>query len=303
MDKSKNTPILDKYKEITSRAKNQRENPTDGNHITVDWVNANRPLSYSSLKHFRKSPQHYLEYIAGEFKQTPAMIEGSILDILLLEPHRADDQFAVSPKFDRRTNKGKEAFSEFMEANKGKLIVDEETLERIFKAVEAVHKDEDAMYYLNRVKKVQVPLMWKDPETGLMNRGFVDGESEPETQDEFILDLKKTADAATNPFIRQAYNLDYHLQVGGYTLGYKRQKFRFPDFIHLAVETTPPFGVNIFRADSKYIEQAQEEYQHTLRAFKYCIDHGLFHQSYAFHRFSVRYNRMELPGYARPVFG
>ncbi len=69
------------------------------------------------------------------------------------------------------------------------------------------------------------------------------------------------------------------------------------------IETTEPFAVNVFRADSKYIELAQKDYLDTLMAFRYAIDNKEFTKGYAFNRFMIPYDTLELPGYFRPYFG
>ena len=46
--------------------------------ITIDTLKE-RPLSYSSLKEFAKSPRHYVEYLRREKKPTAAMAFGSLV--------------------------------------------------------------------------------------------------------------------------------------------------------------------------------------------------------------------------------
>lgn len=294
------TPILD----LVTAYKDDRLSRVVPLNITVDWINKNRPLSQSSLKQFRKSPQHYIEYITQDKPEMkPAWVVGNLVDMMLLTPDGIDDKIALIPDLNLRTNVGKEAFQAFKESNEGKLLVKQEQLDTALECVKFVWKDEDAAYYLDKLRRTQIKLDWKHKETGLMNTGYLDGESDPEDHDYFILELKTAADASKDKFIRDAHNFEYHMQAGGYTLGMKKKFFRFPDFIHLVIETSYPFGVNVFRADDKYIEQAQNEYHNTLLAFKYCIDHNEFDKTYNFHRFNTRYNAMQLPGYFRPTFG
>lgn len=294
------TPILDLVTDYRTNRK-ERILPLE---ITVDWINENRPLSQSSLKQFRKSPQHYIEYITREEPETKAVwVIGNLVDMMLLTPDGIDNRIAISPTFNLRTNQGKADKLAFIEASNGKLVVTQEQMDTALMCVKFVWKDEDAAYYLDRVKYTQTKLDWMHKETGLKQTGYLDGESDPEDSNYFILELKTAADASTNKFIRDAHNFGYHLQAGGYTLGMKKKFFRFPDFIHLVIETSAPFAVNVFRADSKYLEQAQNEYHNTLLAFKYCIDNKEFHKTYNFHRFNTRYQRMELPGYFKPTFG
>jgi hypothetical protein len=65
-------------------------------------------LSYSALKAFAKSPNHYLQYVNREFVETPAMVLGSALHCAVLEPNEYGKRYTIAPKFDRRTKAGKE---------------------------------------------------------------------------------------------------------------------------------------------------------------------------------------------------
>lgn len=119
------TPILD---QITGYKDNRDERrlPLE---ITVDWINENRPLSQSSLKQFMKSPQHYMEYITEDKPDMkPAWVIGNLVDMMLLTPKGIDDRVAVSPTFNLRTNQGKADKIAFIEANKGKLVVNQEQM-------------------------------------------------------------------------------------------------------------------------------------------------------------------------------
>ena len=82
-----------------------------------------RVLSYSSIKQFAKSPNHFLQYINREQETTPAMIKGSAFHVLTLEPDKFLDQYAIAPKVDRRTKAGKETWANFSSENEGKQIL------------------------------------------------------------------------------------------------------------------------------------------------------------------------------------
>lgn len=271
--------------------------------ITVDFINNVRPVSYSSLKHFRSSPAHYVEYLLSEKKDTEATMLGKVVHMMILQPERVDEDVFIMPELNLRTNADKATKARLLEENKGKLLITKDTYLLAIEITKSVYRDKDAMYYINRLIRTEFRLEWTDPETKLKSVGYVDGASDPDDTDFFILDLKTTNDAEKDSFIRSAANFEYHLQCGGYMLGYKRRYFAFPDFIWIVVETSAPYGVNVFRADPKYIQEAQEEYQNTLLAFKYCMDNNEFHKTYDFHRFNLAYNRMELPKYVKKVFG
>ncbi len=74
-----------------------------------------RPLSFSSIKQFIRSPQHYIQYLTQERKQTDAMLLGSVVHNLILQPEKFNDNFAVEPEFNKRTNQGKEDYQKFLD--------------------------------------------------------------------------------------------------------------------------------------------------------------------------------------------
>lgn len=268
---------------------------------TKEWINENRPISPSSGKAFRKSPQHYLEYLQTPYVPTPAVILGKAVDVAILEPEKFEDQFFLLPDINLRTNAGKEEKAQLIELNQGKTLITVDQYDTAMFCAKSAWQNKTARYYLDRLVKTQLKLSWKDPASEFKNVGYVDGASDPNDQDFFYLELKSAADASTNKFIRDAQNFDYIMQPGGYTLGAKYSRFEFPDIVYLVVETKSPYPVNVLRCDSKYIEKAQNEYLNTLLAIKYCINNDLWHQSYDF--LCEPYNTMETPGYFKPKYG
>jgi len=83
-----------------------------------------RPLSFSSLKEFAKSPKHYMDYISKpKTPPTDAMKLGSAVHCMILTPELFNDQFAVAPEINKRTNAGKEEWALFASQNEGKDIL------------------------------------------------------------------------------------------------------------------------------------------------------------------------------------
>ena len=186
----------------------------------------------------------------------------------------------------------------------GRSILDEELFYECIAIAEALWKNDDCRYYMERMKTPQKYIKFVHRETGIKMRGILDWDSEednPEFQF-FIADLKTSRDASTEGFVKEAAKLWYNGQVGVYTMAYK-YKWKFPDFIHVVVETKHPYNSNLFRASDKYITEAQEELHNALMAFKYCMDNNLWHKSYNFILDGVlRYHEMKLPGYYKSQY-
>ena len=92
--------------------------------IPID-LNA-RPLSYSSLKHFRKSPKHYVEYVLGDriFKEEWNL--GTAFEIALTEPQNYDKKVFVYTKPNLRSNAGKEEWELMKTQGRGKTMITED---------------------------------------------------------------------------------------------------------------------------------------------------------------------------------
>jgi len=55
----------------------------------------NRPLSYSSLKAFSVTPNHLVSYWNKERTSSAAMVKGSLIHTLILEPETFGDVYAI----------------------------------------------------------------------------------------------------------------------------------------------------------------------------------------------------------------
>lgn len=262
-------------------------------------------VSYSSLKRFRESPLNYIEYLTTPFTQTPAMLKGSVLDCVLTTPDKFDETYFIIPEeVNKRSNEGKAIYQLYVDLAKNRTVITKELFQECVDMAKALNVNSDTRYYIDRMKNPQKWFNFVHKESGLKVRGVLDWESEednPEFQ-YFVADLKTTAVGDREGFLRQAVKFWYNGQVGVTTMAYK-SKWKFPDFIHIVVENSPPYNCNVFRSSSKYIEDAQREVHNTLMAFRYCLDNNLWNKSYDFVRHeALRYEAMELPGYYKPKF-
>ena len=82
-----------------------------------------RPLSFSSIKEFDKSPAHYVHYVNSKREPSDAMRFGSLVHAHILEPDTVESRFFAMPDVDRRTTDGKAKWKEAEEMSQGKEIV------------------------------------------------------------------------------------------------------------------------------------------------------------------------------------
>jgi len=78
-------------------------------------------MNFSGLKHFLKSPKHYIRWKNEGDEDKPEFRMGRAVHVLVLEGYDVfQKQFAVAPVCDRRTKQGKLDWENFMIENAGK---------------------------------------------------------------------------------------------------------------------------------------------------------------------------------------
>lgn len=263
-----------------------------------------RPLSYSALKAFRKSPKHYLKYLSEPREQTDAMLNGSLVDCLLLEPEKFNTRYQIYEKPNLRTNEGKAEQAKLLAvaAEKNVTLVSNEMVLCARRQVDALMSHNVARAIIENRRRVQLRMKWMHKATGIPMVGYLDFESHA-WEDNLIVDLKTTKSADPDNFIRDAANLDYHIQAGAYLDGYTRTQFIIPNMAFMVVESDEPHNVAVYFCDSEYTSRALNEFHNSVQAFKYCMDNDLWKQGYDFRMMGTRdYFSMSIPKYKSPLF-
>ena len=272
--------------------------------VTQEFIES-RPLSASSLKAFRKSPKHYLEYLQKPFEASDAMILGSLVDVLTLTPEQFDMRFLEFIKPNLRTKDGKAEMERIRTtaSEKRLTLVTPEQVKTAKICVESLMSYDVSRQLIEAKKNVQKRLSWRNKKNNLPLIGYQDFESTA-WGEHFVVDLKTARDADPDKFSRDAANFDYEIQAGAYLDAYHKTKYQFPGFIFLVVETTAPFNVSVNFCDSNYTERAKDEFLGTLDAFRYCMDnYPDFQVGYEFRLFGTRdYFNMSIPKYKKKVY-
>lgn len=268
--------------------------------ITQEFIES-RPLSASSLKAFRKSPKHYLQYLNKPFEASDAMNLGSLVDVLTLTPEKFDKRFYV---FQKATGTGSRAINEDAKRKAKEKRVTLITSEQVKIAkicVESLYSNRMSRELIEAKKNVQKQLKWRNNTNNLPLIGYQDFESMA-WGDHFIVDLKTAKSADPDKFNRDAANFDYEIQVGAYLDAHHRLYYKFPNFIFLVVETIEPFNVSINFCDEEYINRAKSEFLNTLKAFRYAMEnYPTFNKGYEFVK-SDNYSIMKIPAYKKMIY-
>lgn len=206
----------------------------------------NEVLSFSSLKEFEKSPNNFIAYKEKKFEQTDAMILGTLIHTLILEPEKFKKEYAIWTGGRRAGNEWKEFLADA--EKKEKTVVRKQDVDLAKKIQKAVLEHPVASELIAGLTKREMHLQWTDPETGIRLRCFIDGYADENGSLGFPygLDLKSAAKAEPEEYKKKSYNMAYHLQDAIYESGLSENKLPVDTFFFIAFEKSEPFNVTVF---------------------------------------------------------
>lgn len=202
-----------------------------------------RPLSYSALKQFDKSPNHLLAYWDRDLVPSSAMIKGRLIHTLVLEPDTFSENYAV---FEGKVKRGK-AYDEFALENEGKDIISEKDLDDAQAVRDAVWANPIAKDLFDITGEVEQS--FECNVLGHNMKGFIDG-----VGNDFIFDLKTTQSSEPRKFARDAYSYGYHLQAAIYLAAAQKEHYYI-----ISVESAAPYNVTVFQMTEDMIHKGFED--------------------------------------------
>lgn len=225
-------------------------------------------ISRSELWKIAESPEKFKWAMEHPAEPTPALIFGQAFHKLALEPEDFSTEFAVVPKnIDRRTKDGKAAWAELVAAADGKTLITAETMDTARDMVNALHSVPMVEKLING--QHELPLFWADDLTGEACKVRLDCLTEVKGQP-VIVDLKTTADASTDGFMRSAIKYGYDFQAAMYSEGYEKITGKKPLFVFIAIEKDPPYSVNILQADEAFVRRGYDVFRELLGTYHDC---------------------------------
>ncbi len=213
-------------------------------------------LSYSQLKAFAKSPNHWLAYVENKFETTPAMELGTMVHTLVLEPQEFEHRYLVTEKCDKRTNEGKAKYAKYQETLGERTMIDIDLYAKARKIADQVLLHPLAWQLIDGT---DAEVVVENPISGELFRTVADGVM-PE---KYVFDLKTCKDASMDEFSKTAYNLDYHLQAAIYCYHHNVQ-----DYYWIAVETEAPFNVSVYKQSQDALTSATDRMFNLIEQWK-----------------------------------
>lgn len=229
----------------------------------------------SDLWRMSESPEKFKWFLEHPPEQTPALMFGSAVHKLLLEPDGFSDEFAVAPNVDRRTKAGKEEWERFLSGNEGKTIISQDDART---ASEMVAKAMTVPMVRTLLSgKHEQAFFWIDPDTELTCKVRVDMLAEIDGK-VVIADYKTAQNAKTEIFNQSVFKHGYHLQSYMYSEAVmKNLKLSYrPDFYFIAQEKTGPYSVNIIQATEEVVLSGMDCFREYMGMLKMCRDTGYY---------------------------
>ena len=211
-----------------------------------------------------KTPAHLKHEIENESNdETTALIIGRALHCIMLEGNKAFyDAFIISPKFDKRTKVGKEAFAEFEQLAGNKTILNESDAGLIFNLEFALKSNETVVDLLSTgegEKELYGTL------NGVNCKAKLDW-----YRNGIIVDLKTTENASARGFGNSCAKYHYDMQAAFYSDLARECGLDVQHFIFIVVEKTAPYLTSVFVVPEHVIENGRRKYQHALKIWQEC---------------------------------
>lgn len=210
--------------------------------MTFDEYRRLDAVNWSTLKAMEASPAHYREALANGREDTPALGFGRLVDCLIFTPDEFGARYVVSPYDEFRSNEAK-AWRVAQQA-RGFEVVKAEAVHEATELAKSVRAHPIARKFLD-AGEFQVPLVWTDPETGLLCKGLTDLLGRKGSG--FLVDGKSAATIDRRRYTTQIGTLRYHCQMAHYRAGCRVALGLDPVFIgHIVYEKGRPYDVGVF---------------------------------------------------------
>lgn len=235
--------------------------------LTNKEYHARPEISKSDLDLLARSPLHLKMKNELRSEPTKALLLGSAVHKLVLEPKDFSNEFSVEPDVDKRTKEGKAIYNDFLENLGDKTSLDIDTFGS---AVEIANS-------VNSIKETAVFL--RDGLAEQSYFGEINGvavKCRPDFYNEklgAVIDLKTTSDASATGFARSVASFNYHVQAAFYSDILRSLGKEVNYFLFIAVETKAPYFVGFYELDAAAIEQGRKAYLELLELYKYCKEH------------------------------
>ena len=227
-------------------------------------------LSSGGVKQMLRSPAHFRAWKDTPQAPTAAMMFGTAVHTMTLEPSTVAQRIAVMPADapTRQSNAGKDWHLNFQREAAGKIILSADDYKRAARCASAVFASPAWGLVSRNSGIVEASLLWMDMQSGVPCKARPDLMS---ADGMVCFDLKTTANAAREDFARQLWNLRYDIQAAFYMDGMHATNDVMPaHFVWACVEVEPPHGVAWYRMGHSDLEIARADIHNAAYRYAQC---------------------------------
>lgn len=236
-------------------------------------------IEYDALPGIRRSdlwvisqtPAHFRYHMDHPEEPTPALIFGQAAHKFILEQATFLEEFALMPKYDRRTKEGKRLYEMAMTETAGKTLISDEDMIAITEMRNALLADPEICEVFDRSHSYETSYSWLEPETGEICKCKVDMISDLHGE-QYIVDYKTTGSCADGAFERSCRKYGYDFQAGFYTSVVSNSQLEDYGFIFIAQEKTAPYVPRLYICDPGFIEAGKRKFMELLHIYHDCKD-------------------------------
>ncbi len=230
-------------------------------------------LNNSYLRLVDDSPQEFKYAVdnpdAGE-GDSGAKSLGTGTHMLLFEPAKFN-ALRVAPPINPTTGKAfgvdSQKFQQFAAANPGKIVVSDADLAAMTAMVRSIRANPEMAKLLNQAVAFEESMLWRDPVTGLMCKGRLDGRC-PRA----ILDIKTTR--SIRGFRKSMVEFFYHTQQFLYLEGLQTLGHPIEAMYFCLVRSEPPYATKVVTIGPDTMLAAATLVNEWRAKIKRCIERG-----------------------------
>jgi exodeoxyribonuclease VIII len=223
-------------------------------------------LSASGAKELLRSPAHYRYWKDHPKQSTPAMIFGTAVHSLILEPNIPLDQVCSIKTLSWATKEGKLEKERLEEA--GLPVMSQPDADRAQRIRDIVLGHEEAASLLHGAK-CEINYKWNGYAENVPCKGGIDA-----LGPRGIVDLKTTIDASPDGFAQRIKAFKYHMQAAHYIDGVSITDKVMHSFTFIAVETAPPYAVACYQLDRNALIAGYAAMERVAKVYARCLETG-----------------------------
>lgn len=220
-------------------------------------------VSQSELKCLARSPAHYRAGLDEEREDTDALILGRIVGQLAIEPDRKPWWTVRPENLDLRTKAGKEW------AKENPNPISHEMWTHATRMATAL-LDHPVAGDIIKNSKREVSVF----DNAEVNVGTIRRKARIDlvTDGSVLADIKTTLDAREHQFRKSIRKFGYHIQAWSYRdiWNSRMPDYRKEHFLFIAIEKTPPYGIQIHHMHEDFMAEGGTQYLSLLNQFAKC---------------------------------